>query len=662
MNTPNKLDEIFARYFQEVGDALRSDQRRAIESVLDGHNSLCLMPTGGGKSLIYWVAGKALGGITLVISPLTALMDEQAGKLKQHGLNVVILHSGIDAKAQYAELISLYHEQKPDFIFVSPERMATDGFLEFVCRHIRQDLKLVVIDEAHCISQWGFDFRPFYKEIPYFLQSVFDNSPQPRILGLTATLNPKDIEEICRDFAIKSEHVFKSDTLLRHNIQLRVIHVENEDEKDRLFWAELEQHRGEKMLVYIDRKRGKRSVEELSAVAVHRGFAATFFHADLTSKEKQDIIRRFKTNDVMVVFATSAFGMGIDIPDIRGVVHYLLPESIEQYYQQIGRVGRDGKPAWASIYYSDKNVAVRKKDYIDKSFPTMDVIEKSFAQLTNSQVGRTTVNYFDEGDELQSAYHYLIRSQLIRVVCKGLQNLHDFKPAKSIKVAEFEKYHAATQRGLLITTAKKLNLGEAKIVQDLYRWIAERKIKAEHSPRKCLVIESLQAELPDAWKARIAEDIERKKQHRHLMFELLVRLLEDYTDSKSLHQEIGLYLGIDKFKLGRIHQTLAGVMVRSKSEVIIANILHDRGVPFEYERALKSSDGEQHAPDFTISWKGKTFFLEHLGMLDNAGYNWDWKNKEKWYRQNFPGQLLTTVESGNLSKDIEALVNKYFRI
>ena len=192
------IDKTFSVHFSEVGPEVRPIQRKVIRAILDGHNTLALMPTGSGKSLCYWVAGKALGGITLVISPLTALIDEQSQKLTGHGCRVFTLHSGINTREQYKELTALYQQQeRPDFIFLSPERLATDGFLEYVLKSIRKQIKLVVVDEAHCISQWGLDFRPFYKEIPHSLDAIFQETERPTVLCLTATLNPKDREQIC---------------------------------------------------------------------------------------------------------------------------------------------------------------------------------------------------------------------------------------------------------------------------------------------------------------------------------------------------------------------------------------------------------------------------------------------------------------------------------
>ncbi|CAG1009304.1 partial ATP-dependent DNA helicase RecQ, partial [Anaerolineae bacterium] len=417
--TINKqIDQIFKTHFSTVGNGVRPEQRKIIESVLAGTSTLGIMPTGGGKSLCYWIAGKALGGTTLVVFPLTALMDEQALKLESHGCRVVTLHSGIDAREQTDKLMALYQGDRPDFIFLSPERLATDGFVEFVFKAIKPNIKLMVIDEAHCISQWGHDFRPFYKEIPPFLDVVFGPGHWPLILGLTATLNPKDVEQICTDFHIQPDAVLKSELMLRHEIHLSVVKVTNEDDKDQRLWQKLEEHRAEKLLVYVDRRSGKRSTEDLCAHAKQKGFAADYFHGERTVEEKADVIRRFKNGEIQLVFATSAFGMGIDIPDIRGVIHYLLPDSVEQYYQQIGRVGRDNKPSWALLYYSAKNVEVRRRDYIAKSFPDEDDVKQAFEAITNLRVGRLTVNYFEEAGA-QSSYHYLLRSGVIQVICKG---------------------------------------------------------------------------------------------------------------------------------------------------------------------------------------------------------------------------------------------------
>jgi ATP-dependent DNA helicase RecQ len=656
------IDQIFNTYFRELGSGIRPTQRRIIHSVLNGNNTLGLMPTGAGKSLCYWISGLALQGVTLVIFPLTALMDEQAKKLADHGVKVFVLHSGTDSKKQYNELIDLYNAREiPDFIFVSPERLATDGFLEFVLSSIRDRIKLVVVDEAHCISQWGLDFRPFYKEIPYFLNNIYGDGPLPRILCLTATLNPKDKEQICYDFGITDEHVIRHDMLLRPEIDISVVKVGDEDEKDERFWALLDDHRKEKVLIYVDRKQGKRSTETLCAEAQRRGFRAAFFHGDMSSEDKADVIARFKSGELLTVFATNAFGMGIDIPDIRGVIHYLLTESTEQYYQQIGRVGRDGKRSWAVLFYSDKNVDVRQTWFIDRSFPGEEEIRRAFTVLTDNQTGKRTVNYFNEGDQTQSGYHYLVRSQTIQPICKGIQQLDVLELAKGVQLPAFAQYKNASRTGLLTVTATKTGESESNILRNIYQWLAEGKIKAVRAPSKCLVLQSTSEILPDDVLAKILQDVEIKWRHRTNQFNAFVALLEQFSTSSEFHQAIGEHLGIDRFSLQRIHRTLSGDFVRSKSEVIIANMLYQSGIPFVYEQPLYAA-GWQRSPDFTIDWNGQVYYWEHLGMLNIDDYEQEWNSKKAWYDANFPGQLLTTHESATLSEEARQIIAAYFAV
>lgn len=664
MASTNRIDQIFQTHFSGIGEGaqVRDEQRTVIKSVLASNNTLALMPTGSGKSLCYWIAGKALGGITLAIFPLTALMDEQESKLVQHGCKVLKLHGGMNTQKQYTQLIELYNSpEKPDFIFVSPERLATDGFLEFVLRHIKDHIKLVVVDEAHCISQWGLNFRPFYKEIPFFLDNVFGANSRPLVLCLTATLNPKEREDICRDFQIVADNVIRSELLLRYKIHLRVVKVGDEKQKDELFWQELENNKNEKILVYIEnRSTGERSTEGLCEKALERGFAAAYFHADMSVSEKTRVIEEYKAGKIMIVFATSAFGMGIDIPDIRGVIHYRLPESTEQYYQQVGRVGRDNKPAWALLYYSDKNISFRKSHFIEKSFPSADEIRQAFQELTLNKKGRLTANYFADSG-VQAGYHYLIRSQVIEMVCKAIRKLDIFEPVGGSSLTELNRYQQASKTGLLIFIARKLGISEAEIMENIYRWLAEQKIKTDRVPEKCLVIESHSDALPEEMVEQILADATEKKQYLNNILDEFVGILEDYKDSQHLHQAIGEYLGVDKFQLNKIHDTVAGIKVRSKSEVIIANLLHQRGIPFSYEVHLQvPGQTKTMLPDFTIDWNGTRYYWEHWGMYSDQGYRKDMYEKKELYAQYFPGQLIETYDSHTLTADTEKIISQYF--
>ena len=301
---------------------------------------------------------------------------------------------------------------------------------------------------------------------------------------------------------------------------------------------------------------------------------------------------------------------------------------------------------------------VRRDYFIANSFPNAEEIREAFSDLSNDRVGKATFNYFDN-DAQQSAFHYVVAEGVVKVLCKGVQNLSVFDLAKKAQVPEFTSLLSTTKTGLLMTTARKTGRSECEIVRTVYQWLAERKIVAQRWPAKCLVIESFSEILPEDVLDKIIDDVETKKRHKFAMLDQFVQLLEEYSDSQHLHQEVGLYLGVDKFKLGRIYQTLSGHMVRSKSEVIIANILFERKIPFEYEAELLI-DGDQFSPDFTIKWKGKTYYWEHLGLLEQEQYKSEWEIKKAMYKKHFPGRLITTTESAVLSKTAESLVNQNF--
>jgi ATP-dependent DNA helicase RecQ len=311
------------------------------------------------------------------------------------------------------------------------------------------------------------------------------------------------------------------------------------------------------------------------------------------------------------------------------------------------------------LLFSDKNVEVRKKHFIANSFPNADSMRQAFHILSDGKVGKSTFSYFTESDDARSSYHYLLRSGAVSVLGKGFQNLGVFKVAKGKTVSAFDDLLAASKSGLVITTAKNTGRSEAEIVEMVYQLLADGKIKLDKMPAKCLVVDSLVAELPDDALTRIVNDVAAKRDYRFSVLDQFVNLLDEFQGSAQLHQEIGLHLGVDKFKLGRIYKTLSGDWVRSKSEVIIANLLFERKVPFKYEQPL-TVDGVLYSPDFTIFWKGGTFYWEHLGLLNREKYWTDWKAKEQMYREHFPNQLVTTEESAFLSRDAEAIINARF--
>lgn len=640
MDIKNNFKKFFPNLNKDF--ELKPLQEKAISSVLNKQNTLVIMPTGGGKSLIYWISGLSLKGITIVISPLIALIDEQAEKLINHGYKVLSLHGDIKADQQMNMLTKFYHKKlNPNFIFVSPERIATDGFFEFVLKCRSNEIKLFTIDEAHCISQWGYDFRPFYKRIPQFIDKVFDGE-KPIILALTATINPKDIEEIKKDFEIDS--ILKDDYLLRSEISLNVIKLSDENQKEDKLWQLLEIHKSSKTIVYLYRKYHKRGTEDLLKKAKDRGFNAINFHGDMSSSERKKIISDFKEGNYNLIFATNAFGMGIDIPDIRVSIHFMIPESVEQYYQEVGRIARDGKSAISYILYTNKNVDIRKSHFIDKSFLTIDDLHRIHKRITNNELGLKTLQYFED-EEVQHSLTYFLDNGIISIISKGFTNLDNLS---NVKLKSINLLLNSTKTKSLITTVKKTKMPVNQIVKLIYTAVVNGNIQLSKPFNKCLIIENNFKTLNEEVINKIQEDINKKKAYKYDMLDYLKYILDNTESSTQLHQEIGLYLGMEKRQLGKIYKTRNGERVRSKSELIIANLLYEFNISYEYEKKLFYSKNKWIEPDFTIN-NGKEFYWEHLGMRGIENYDSKWLEKLNIYQKYFSGRLKTTFESPDLT-------------
>jgi len=332
--------------------AFRGEQQAIIDHVVAGGDALVLMPTGGGKSLCYQIPALVRPGTGIVVSPLIALMQDQVSALPQLGVRAAFLNSTQDFAASRATERALLAGEL-DLLYVAPERLTTPGCLELLAR---VPIALFAIDEAHCVSQWGHDFRPEYMQLDLLRQRFPD---VPRI-ALTATADPLTRSEIVTQLGLERARVFVS-SFDRPNIRYTI--VDKTEPREQLLRFLREEHAGDAGIVYC---LSRRKVEETAAWLAGHGIDALPYHAGMDAGTRAAHQARFQREDALVMVATIAFGMGIDKPDVRFVAHLDLPKSIEGYYQETGRAGRDGLPADAWMAYGLADV-VQQRRFIDQS-------------------------------------------------------------------------------------------------------------------------------------------------------------------------------------------------------------------------------------------------------------------------------------------------------
>jgi ATP-dependent DNA helicase RecQ len=325
-------------------DEFRPGQQDVIRAVLDGRDTLVVMPTGAGKSLIYQLPALHLPGLTLVVSPLIALMKDQTDKLEALGVEASTINSSLTTRQQNAAEAAV-ERGEGKILYVTPERFRDREFFEVL---LDRKVSLFVVDEAHCVSQWGHDFRPDYM----MLGSIAERLGRPPVLALTATASPEVRDDIIHQMRMKDPLVHVTD-LLRPNLFLEVLPTVNESEKDAALDRLLRNAQGTGIVYVATIKEAERLYEELSP-----RYPVALYHGKRSAAERTEAQDRFMAGTVKAVIATNAFGLGIDKPDIRFVIHYHFPGSIEAYYQEVGRSGRDGLPSRCTVLYrvEDKSV------------------------------------------------------------------------------------------------------------------------------------------------------------------------------------------------------------------------------------------------------------------------------------------------------------------
>ena len=354
--------EILKKYWGY--DDFRGIQRDIIESIGSGHDTLGLMPTGGGKSITFQVPAMAMKGVCVVVTPLIALMKDQVHHLRQLGIRAAAIYSGMEHDDILRTLENCILGSTK-LLYVSPERLSSQLF-QTKLRHMQ--VSFITVDEAHCISQWGYDFRPSYLEIANIRHLL----PGIPVLALTATATPQVVDDIQERLEFQQKCVFRM-SFERKNL---TYYVRNAPDKHYELIHILEGQNGS-AIVYV---RSRRHAREIAEHLSEAGFSATFYHAGLEHVEKDRRQRDWQHDRVRIMVATNAFGMGIDKSDVRVVVHYDCPDSIEAYFQEAGRAGRDGQPAQAILLYnSSDNGKLLKR--IDDTYPPRDYIKEVYAHL-----------------------------------------------------------------------------------------------------------------------------------------------------------------------------------------------------------------------------------------------------------------------------------------
>ncbi len=387
--------DIYQRILKQYWgyDDFRGIQREIINSIGDGYDTLGLMPTGGGKSVTFQVPALAMEGVCIVVTPLIALMKDQVQHLRDRGIKAAAIYSGM-ARAEIVKTLENCIFGGVKLLYVSPERIGSPLF-QVKLKHI--NVSFITVDEAHCISQWGYDFRPSYLNIA----AIRKLKPEAPVLALTATATPQVIDDIQQQLSFRENRVFRM-SFERKNLAY-VVRTTTDKETELVHILSAVSGSA---IVYV---RSRKRCKDISAMLEQNGLSSTFYHAGLEPSVKDERQKLWHNNEKRVIVATNAFGMGIDKPDVRVVVHIDCPDSIEAYFQEAGRAGRDGKKAYAVLLWNDSDRRKLTKR-IDDNFPPKEYISDVYEHLAyyyqigvGSGAGHT---FAFEIDKFSITYHY----------------------------------------------------------------------------------------------------------------------------------------------------------------------------------------------------------------------------------------------------------------
>ena len=434
----SSIKEILHKYWRY--SEFRPAQEQIISSVMAGRDTLALMPTGGGKSLTYQVPTMARKGVCIVVTPLIALMKDQVDRLRKLGISAVAIHSGMSySKIDIALDNCVYGDVK--FLYIAPERLATETFR---LRVQRMNVSLLAVDEAHCISQWGYDFRPSYLRIAEVRKML----PEVPILALTASATDMVTKDIMKHLGFKEEHIIRS-SFARPNLSYAVRHTDDKNEQ----LLRIVNNVTGSGIVYMQSREG---CEQVATFLQENGISASYYHAGLPHAEREIRQEEWTSGKTRIVVATNAFGMGIDKADVRFVVHYTMSDSLESYYQEAGRSGRDGKRSYAVMLVASNDSSRISKHFSDE-FPPLEQIKLIYEKVCDYvQVA--------VGDGLYASYIFNIHD-----FCRR-EHIHISRVRAALKLLQQNNYLTLTEEvdnpARIIFTTGRDDLYKIRVCQD----------------------------------------------------------------------------------------------------------------------------------------------------------------------------------------------------
>ncbi|MFW6171986.1 MAG: RecQ family ATP-dependent DNA helicase, partial [Planctomycetota bacterium] len=426
-------------------DSFRAGQKEVITTILGGQDCLCIMPTGGGKSLCYQLPAVLRQGVTLVVSPLIALMKDQVDSVRESGVRATLINSTLDAGEQHQRLEKMARGQY-DLVYIAPERLRSPRFLEATSK---TSVNLLAIDEAHCISQWGHDFRPDYSRLGQFRARLGN----PATIALTATATPAVREDIVKQLALRQPRVFITG-FARPNLHFEVNPAWNNANKDEKLLEFLQQTPGAG-IIYASTRRRCEDLGELLRHSIDRPTGT--YHAGMSKQDRRTTQEAFMRGERRIIVATNAFGMGIDKTDLRFVVHYNMPGSLEAYYQEAGRAGRDQLPSRCLLLYAPSDRRIQEF-FIENAFPSRETVARVYRYLCELNEDPIEVTQQDLKDRLslEIGGEGIGACEQLLETCGALERLSSRENRASVRIdsdhprlAEFLSREARTQRRVL---------------------------------------------------------------------------------------------------------------------------------------------------------------------------------------------------------------------